>query len=158
MYSVICAIFIFCFGLCAEPTRWIRTGNRALQAGGSFNVLQRHLSDSVRQLVYDRHLARANTAIDEKACAEVMLCHRLGTKHEVINSALRAAACGPLDINKARQIARRSHDLILLDTSTWIEFLRGTGSAACKRVEAALGSDIAVCGAVRVEALAGARD
>ena len=87
-----------------------------------------------------------------------MRCHRLGTKHEVINSALRAAASEPLEIDKARQIARWSHGVILIGTSAWIEFLRGTGSAACNRFEAALESHIPVSGAVRVAALAGAWD
>jgi predicted nucleic acid-binding protein len=48
--------------------------------------------------------------------------------------------------------------LILVDTSAWVEFLRDTGSAVCGRVEALLDDDIAVCDAVRMEVLAGARD
>ena len=48
--------------------------------------------------------------------------------------------------------------MILIDTSAWIEFLRGTGSATCDRVEALLESEIAICDAVRMEVLAGARD
>ena len=48
--------------------------------------------------------------------------------------------------------------MILIDTSAWIEFLRDTGSAICNRVEALLGSEIAICDAVRMEVLAGARD
>ena len=48
--------------------------------------------------------------------------------------------------------------MILIDTSAWIEFLRGTGSAADTRVEDLLGDDIATCDAVRMEVLAGARD
>ena len=48
--------------------------------------------------------------------------------------------------------------MILVDTSAWIEFLRGTGSATCNRVEALLESEIAICDAVRMEVLAGARD
>ena len=48
--------------------------------------------------------------------------------------------------------------MILIDTSAWIEFLRGTGSATCNRVEALLASEIAICDAVRMEVLAGARD
>ena len=48
--------------------------------------------------------------------------------------------------------------MILIDTSAWIEFLRGTGSSVCGRVDAALGGDIAVCDAIRMEVLAGARD
>ena len=48
--------------------------------------------------------------------------------------------------------------MILIDTSAWVEFLRGTGSATCNRVEALLESEIAICDAVRMEVLAGARD
>ena len=47
--------------------------------------------------------------------------------------------------------------MILVDTSAWIEFLRGTGSPACERVDALLEADIAVCDPVRMEILAGAR-
>ena len=48
--------------------------------------------------------------------------------------------------------------MILIDTSAWVEFLRGTGSPACDRVEALLDGEIATCGAIRMEVLAGARD
>ena len=48
--------------------------------------------------------------------------------------------------------------MILIDTSAWIEFLRDTGSPACEQVEVALGQEIAVCDAIRMEVLAGARD
>jgi predicted nucleic acid-binding protein len=48
--------------------------------------------------------------------------------------------------------------LILVDTSAWVEFLRGTGSRACDRVDELLDSDIATCDPVRMEVLAGARD
>ncbi len=48
--------------------------------------------------------------------------------------------------------------MILIDTSAWIEFLRGTGSPTCEAVERLLAEDIAVCDAVRMEVLAGARD
>ncbi len=48
--------------------------------------------------------------------------------------------------------------MILIDTSAWIEFLRDTGSVTCNRVEVLLESEIAVCDAVRMEVLAGARD
>ena len=47
--------------------------------------------------------------------------------------------------------------MILIDSSAWIEFLRGTGSPACDRVEVLLADDIAVCDAIRMEILAGAR-
>lgn len=48
--------------------------------------------------------------------------------------------------------------MILIDTSAWIEFLRDTGSATCERVELLLAGEIAICDAVRMEVLAGARD
>ena len=48
--------------------------------------------------------------------------------------------------------------MILIDTSAWVEFLRDTGSATCNRVESLLASKIAICDAVRMEVLAGARD
>lgn len=48
--------------------------------------------------------------------------------------------------------------MILIDTSAWVEFLRSTGSATCNRVEALQGREIGVCGPVRMEVLAGARD
>lgn len=48
--------------------------------------------------------------------------------------------------------------MILVDTSAWIEFLRGTGSAVCDRVDALLDEEIATCHPIRMEVLAGARD
>ena len=48
--------------------------------------------------------------------------------------------------------------MILVDTSAWIEFLRDTGSTVCERVDVSLGGDIAICDAIRMEVLAGARD
>lgn len=48
--------------------------------------------------------------------------------------------------------------MILIDTSAWIEFLRGTESPACRAVERLLGTEIAVTDAVAMEVLAGARD
>jgi predicted nucleic acid-binding protein len=48
--------------------------------------------------------------------------------------------------------------MVLIDTSAWVEFLRGTGSPVCERVDAVLGSDTATCDAVRMEVLAGARN
>jgi predicted nucleic acid-binding protein len=48
--------------------------------------------------------------------------------------------------------------VILVDTSAWIEFLRGTDSAVCNRVDDLLDGEIAVCHPVRMEVLAGARD
>lgn len=48
--------------------------------------------------------------------------------------------------------------MILVDTSAWIEFLRGTGSPTCEAVDRLLAHDIAICDAVSMEVLAGARD
>ena len=48
--------------------------------------------------------------------------------------------------------------MILIDTSSWIEFLRDTASPACARVDHLLGTEFAVCEPVRMEVLAGARD
>jgi predicted nucleic acid-binding protein len=53
--------------------------------------------------------------------------------------------------------AQRSPLLILIDTSAWIEFLRGTGSPVCERVDALLAKNLATCDVVRMEVLAGAR-
>jgi len=46
--------------------------------------------------------------------------------------------------------------VILIDTSAWIEFLRDTGSRACEAVDQLLDGDIAVCDAIVMEVLAGA--
>ena len=48
--------------------------------------------------------------------------------------------------------------MILIDSSAWIEFLRGTGSRICERVDQLLGDEIATCDPIRMEILAGARD
>lgn len=48
--------------------------------------------------------------------------------------------------------------MILIDTSAWIEFLRGTGSPACNEVDRLLESDIATTDPVLMEVLAGARN
>jgi predicted nucleic acid-binding protein len=47
--------------------------------------------------------------------------------------------------------------VILIDSSAWIEFLRKTGSPVNRRVRELLEQDVATCGAVRMEILAGAR-
>ena len=44
--------------------------------------------------------------------------------------------------------------MILIDTSAWVEFLRGTDSPTCVAVDGLLGSDIAVCDPVSMEVLA----
>ena len=48
--------------------------------------------------------------------------------------------------------------MVLIDTSAWIEFLRDTGSAVCTAVDELLAQEVAVCDAVRMEVLSGARD
>lgn len=48
--------------------------------------------------------------------------------------------------------------MILVDTSAWVEFLRGTGSPVCEAVDSLLSEDIAICDAISMEFLAGARD
>lgn len=48
--------------------------------------------------------------------------------------------------------------MILVDTSAWIEFLRDTGSDVCVAVDRTLDADLAICDAVSMELLAGARD
>ena len=48
--------------------------------------------------------------------------------------------------------------MILVDTSAWVEFLRGTGSPACNRVGELLEAGLATCDAIRMELLAGARN
>lgn len=48
--------------------------------------------------------------------------------------------------------------MILVDTSAWIEFLRDTGSQVCNAVDRLLDADLAICDAVPMEVLAGARD
>ena len=48
--------------------------------------------------------------------------------------------------------------MILIDTSAWVEFLRNTDSPTCNSVEEALAGEVAICDAVRMEVLAGARD
>lgn len=48
--------------------------------------------------------------------------------------------------------------MILVDTSAWVEFLRGTGSGVCRAVDELLAGDLATCDAVTMELLAGARD
>lgn len=47
--------------------------------------------------------------------------------------------------------------MILVDTSAWIEFLRGTGSVACERVDELIAGEMAICDPVTMEVLAGAR-
>jgi len=48
--------------------------------------------------------------------------------------------------------------VILVDTSAWIEFLRDTGSEVCAAVDRLLDADLAICDAVSMEILAGARN
>ena len=48
--------------------------------------------------------------------------------------------------------------MILIDTSAWVEFLRGTDSPVCGRVDDLLARRMATCHPIRMEVLAGARD
>jgi predicted nucleic acid-binding protein len=48
--------------------------------------------------------------------------------------------------------------VILIDTSAWVEFLRGTESPVCARVDELLDGEFATCHPIRMEVLAGARD
>lgn len=48
--------------------------------------------------------------------------------------------------------------MILVDTSAWVEFLRDTGSEVCVAVDRLLDAELAICDAVSMEVLAGARD
>ncbi len=59
---------------------------------------------------------------------------------------------------RSRGHARVTFIVILIDSSAWIEFLRDTGSPACKRVDQLLGTDIAICDPIKMEMLAGARN
>lgn len=49
-------------------------------------------------------MARTTMNIDEKTCAEVMRRHRLPTKREAINFALRILAVEPFDNDEARRM------------------------------------------------------
>jgi len=46
----------------------------------------------------------------------------------------------------------------LIDTSAWVEYLRDSDSATCNEVERLLNLEPALCDAIRMELLAGARD
>lgn len=48
--------------------------------------------------------------------------------------------------------------MIIVDTSAWVEFLRGTGSPVCEEVDRLLQDEIAITDAITMEVLAGARD
>jgi predicted nucleic acid-binding protein len=48
--------------------------------------------------------------------------------------------------------------VILIDTSAWVEFLRGTGSAVCDEVDRLLSRKTAITDPIVMEILAGARD
>lgn len=48
--------------------------------------------------------------------------------------------------------------MILIDSSAWVEFLRGTGSGVCEEVDRLLDSEIAVSDPVLMEVLAGGRN
>ena len=54
-------------------------------------------------------------------------------------------------------VTDRSDNVILIDSSAWIEFLRDTDTWVCLRVNELLESRIATCDPIRMEILAGAR-
>ena len=56
-------------------------------------------------------------------------------------------------------LSDRPGPLTLVESSAWVEFLRSTGSPACLRLrELVRTENIAICDAVRMEVLAGARN
>ena len=89
-------------------------------------------------------MSRTNIDVDDEACAEVMRRYRLATKREAVNFALRTLAAEPLGVEEARRLARlrlagRSRraafqplPVILIDTSAWVEFLRGNRIAGLR--------------------------
>lgn len=48
--------------------------------------------------------------------------------------------------------------MVVIDSSAWVEFFRNTGSPTCSEVDRLLDSEFAICDAIRMEVLAGARD
>ena len=48
--------------------------------------------------------------------------------------------------------------MALIDTSAWVEYLRDSDSETCNEVERLLDFEPALCDAIRMELLAGARD
>lgn len=48
--------------------------------------------------------------------------------------------------------------MIFVDSSAWVEFLRGTGSPVCEELDRLLDAEIAISDPVLMEVLAGARD
>lgn len=48
--------------------------------------------------------------------------------------------------------------MILIDSSAWIEFLRGTQSPVCEEVERRIAGDVATTDPILMEILTGARD
>ena len=48
--------------------------------------------------------------------------------------------------------------MTLIDTSAWVEYLRDSNSATCNEVDRLLNFELALCDAIRMELLAGARD
>ncbi len=59
---------------------------------------------------------------------------------------------------RSRSDARQAFLMPIIDTSAWIEFLRGTGSRTNLEVRELIGYDAQICDPVRMELLAGARD
>lgn len=59
---------------------------------------------------------------------------------------------------RSRGDAGKSSRVIVVDSSAWIEFLRDTGSPVCVTVYDLLDGGVAICDAISMEILAGARD
>ena len=48
--------------------------------------------------------------------------------------------------------------MVIVDTSAWIEYTRNTGSPVCSELQGLDPVDLAICGVIRSEVLAGARN
>ena len=58
-----------------------------------------------------------------------------------------------------RDAPKQDRRLVIVDSSAWVEYLRGTNSDVCNAVDALLRSgDARICDAIVMEVLAGARD
>ena len=88
-------------------------------------------------------MSRTNIDLDDAACRAVMERYHLTSKRDAVNLALRPR---PDENQPAR--------MILIGTSSWIEFLRDTGSTVCTTVHDLLAADIAICDAISMEVLA----
>jgi len=119
-------------------------------------------------VVYEWHVGRTKIDIDDDASCRVMDHDQLKSKRDAVNLALRILVPEAFSVDTARVgVGRRSRGpahnpnlMVPVDTSAWIEVLRGTDSSACGEADWLLGRDdaIAVSDLIRMEVLAGARD